>query len=366
MKRRKKESKTLVNVAGELEQDMFSRKANFIEAVLMMSLLQIIMWGVWFPLDIMGKDPLVSYIILGCLALFMFTSPIIHRDTLKGWGMGDPRYIIKSIKEGGNTRVKILIPVITLPVVAGIAFVLFWADLADALDLGTDVIDWQDSIGGKIGIFGIGAAMGFLLIFFVIRLDNFLNALKVALLVIAILGSSLFLLIIAFDPDAFVDFDVGGFFLNFLGYIFWGALQQFLFAGYFGTRFRKGFTPAIESPAEGEEKKLWKKRAIVAIISGSYFGLIHVPAWALLGFTTILGIILSWFFMKDQNRNLFALGIIHGFLGSMVADAMDIEMSVGPSSVPSQLVPYFWIVGIFLALQQIGIMLAWYFMEKRE
>ncbi|NVM31292.1 MAG: CPBP family intramembrane metalloprotease [Candidatus Helarchaeota archaeon] len=108
---------------------------------------------------------------------------------------------------------------------------------------------------------------------------------------------------------------------------------------------------------------------MVSIISGSYFGLIHVPAWYLLIFTSILGVVISWLYMKDRNRNLIAIGIIHGFLGSLIGVFFvvgTVEMSVGPASVPSALVPHFWIVGIFLIIHQVIVILIWYLIEFRR
>ena len=73
--------------------------------------------------------------------------------------------------------------------------------------------------------------------------------------------------------------------------------------------------------------------------------------------------------MKDRNRNLIAIGIIHGFLGSLIGVffvAGTVEISVGPASVPSALVPHFWIVGIFLIIHQVIVILIWYLIEFRR
>jgi hypothetical protein len=63
--------------------------------------------------------------------------------------------------------------------------------------------------------------------------------------------------------------------------------------------------------------------------------------------------------MEDKNRNLVALGFIHGFLGSMLGwlfsseeaeGGLDIEMSVGPWNVEYFDISIFIVVGILLTI----------------
>ena len=98
---------------------------------------------------------------------------------------------------------------------------------------------------------------------------------------------------------------------------------------------------------------------MVAILNGSFFGLLHIPSWYLLAVTWFLGIFLSYVFMEDKNRNLVALGFIHGVLGSMLGwlfssseaeGGLDIEMSVGPWNVEYLDVSIFIVVGVLVAL----------------
>ena len=84
-----------------------------------------------------------------------------------------------------------------------------------------------------------------------------------------------------------------------------------------------------------------KKRMIVATLSGSFFGLIHMDSYGLVLVTFGLGTILAWVFMEDRFRNLSALGFIHGFLGSTfgklfrgeAAGVLRIDYHVGPWNV---------------------------------
>ena len=380
----------LANPAGELEQETKGRLWNLLEPVIMMSLLQIVMWGIWYPyvlydenlgikMEFLGlRLDTLSYILMGIMALFLFASPFIHKDTMRGWGL-NPKFMIEAIKGKDKKQRAFAILITAIFVAIGmVAFFFLWDEIAGALFSmnGVEASEFLAEPYGIPAVLGMGGAAGFLLSFFVVRYDNFLNALKVALIIIGVLGGGM--IIFGFLIGAPMDFesiDWGNFAINFLGYIFWGALQQFLFASYFGTRFRKAFSPSHEfsdprNPTGKEERKLYLKRIWVSVISGSYFGLIHVPSWNLVLFTWVLGIFLSWLYMKDKNRNLLALGIIHGFLGSLggaIFSSDILNLSVGPTTDESiALAPNFWIVAVFLILHQVIIVVAWYVAEKRK
>ena len=360
------------NTAGEWERESRGRLWNFLEPVIMMSILQLLMWGVWFPLELEGKDITIVFILIGLLALNLLVSPIIHKDTSSSWGLGSHRYILNKISSGSTkNRVFILVLVIIIITIIVLAINFFWIELIDNfIDIDpVQASQFQSTLVGTLIIISSGIVIGFIFALFIIRYDNFLKALKVSLIVILILGSILFLYSLTISSlNIYQNFNLLDFLTQFFGYIFWGALQQLLFASYFGTRFRKAFSPAVKSNGK-LKKKLWKKRLVVSIISGSYFGLIHVPSWYLLIFTSVLGVVISWLYMKDRNRNLIAIGIIHGFLGSLIGVFFApgvVEMSVGPASVPLELVPNFWIISICLIIHQIIIILVWYFIEFRH
>ena len=90
--------KRIQNPSGEWEQETKGRLWNFLEPVIMMSALQLLMWGLWFPLELQGKDTTIAFILIGVLALYLLVSPIVHKDTSSSWGLGSPRYIIKKIR----------------------------------------------------------------------------------------------------------------------------------------------------------------------------------------------------------------------------------------------------------------------------
>ena len=88
-----------------------------------------------------------------------------------------------------------------------------------------------------------------------------------------------------------------------------------------------------------------------------------------MAFTMILGFVISWLYMKDGNRNLLAIGVIHGLGGTMANELFTgapIKFSVGPSSVPAVTVPWMWLVEIFVAVLLIAICLIWRYYEKHS
>jgi hypothetical protein len=84
-----------------------------------------------------------------------------------------------------------------------------------------------------------------------------------------------------------------------------------------------------------------KRRLLVATLAGSFFGLIHIDSYGLVLVTFGLGTVLAYVFMEDRFRNLSALALIHGFLGSTfgklfrseAAGSLRVNYRVGPWNV---------------------------------
>ncbi len=333
--------RSISNTAGEFEREAKSRRFNVIEPFAMMTYCLVLLWFVQYPFGVLMKIEAANTITtvlltLGALYL-LFVSPRIHRDTLASWGLGDPVALWRLVREGAIAR-RMAYGVAVALVWGALAFFFYyeWHEVAKflfSMKRETALAMKQTAVG-KAAILVLGIAMAGAFATCVIRYDNFVSALGTALKIILVLGAGLYLMAVAVSgAEAFADFRPSKFALDVFGYIFWGALQQLLFSSYFGTRFRKGFAPAAD-PSEMAKKRFW-----VAMLNGSFFGLIHINSWGLVAGTWLLGFVLSWVFMQERNRNLIALGFIHGFLGSSVgwlfsaekAGKAAISMGVGPT-----------------------------------
>ncbi len=331
--------RAIQNTAGELEQETKTRKSNAIEFFLTMTIVLVTLWLMAYPavlLDIEWLNTTAIVILAVGAIILILIGPNVHRDEFSGWGLGNPKYLIRDIKEANKTNKIILISIVLFLIISlTAAFYVFWTVIADFIGINeVQAIEIKEGAGGTSLILGAGVIVSTLFATVLIRYDNFLSALKTSLKIIGALALLMIVCALLINgPQAFLNFDPLNFILNFFGYIFWGTIQQLLFSSYFGTRVRKGFAPAKDP------KKIKKKRFWVAFLNGSFFGLLHIPSWELLGITWFLGIFLSYVFMQDKNRNLVALGVIHGFLGSMLGwlfssgGTVDVEMSVGPWSL---------------------------------
>ncbi|MCX8064871.1 MAG: hypothetical protein N3G21_06830 [Candidatus Hydrogenedentes bacterium] len=277
--------------------------------------------------------------------------------------------------------------------------------IAKVLGLNIDVNTLPHQFPGVIFVIFTGLILSSLITFCAIRYDNFLSAFKTAMQVsLPLLAVIIVSAVVQRGSKAFENFSLSTWAIGVFGYVFWGFVQQLLFSSYFGTRLRKAFAPSKNpnNVVNGEEKwkkviligiiwavgaivfactaisiayganaipdtKTWfrlafwltvfffpmgviygyfyckdKKRMLVATLSASCFGLIHIDSYGLVSATWILGIVLVYVFMEDKNRNLVALGFIHGLLGSTLqnffskggkAGVLNIDYSVGPWNV---------------------------------
>ena len=335
--------RSIANTSGEVEREAKSRKFNTIEAFAVMTFCLAVLWLLQYPFGVLGKSNAmmtISTVILTLGALYLlFVSPFLHRDTLTSWGLGNPAVLWRTVRYGQGAS-RYATGFAAVGVIGGLAFIgyVMWPEVAKFL-FGMKreaAIAFQASVGGKVCVAALVFVLAAFLGTFVIRYDNFVSAFFTAVKVLLLLGTLLYLLAYAtMGTKAFADFNGPKFGLDVFGYVFWGALQQLLFSAYFGTRFRKGFAPAKAA------EDIWKKRLLVSLLNGSFFGLIHINSWLLVLVCWILGVFLSWVFMEDRNRNLIALGFIHGFLGSSVgwlfskgkAGHFEIDMGVGPTHI---------------------------------
>ena len=132
------------------------------------------------------------------------------------------------------------------------------------------------------------------------RLDNLNASLRAALIPIVILFAGSGLISIWFlDSLKFPAFsELPTFFC-------WGLLQQAVIQGYFFRYF---------------ESVLKHRRRLAIGLTALVFGLLHIPNLHLMCATFIGGFYLSWFYSK--YRNLFAAGLIHGFISLVLVGVL--------------------------------------------
>ncbi|MCX7887754.1 MAG: CPBP family glutamic-type intramembrane protease [Verrucomicrobiae bacterium] len=304
----------LLNTAGEPESDAFSRRWNLIEAFVVMTLLLVALWWIAYPFSVVGRanwantaGRAVGWI----LAVFvLFIGPWLHRDTPASRGLGNPRRLFAAISQrpallGGLFCAGfVILTILAYWNAPHILRFLFRIPRAAT-------IQFQQTPLGKLVIFCGSAGFAWLWLTYVVRYDNFWPALHTGLRIVAWFLPPALLLALLVDGNAiWARFNLPQLAVSAFGYVFWGAFQQLVFCSYFGTRLRKGFGPA------SDPRKQRPRRLTVAALSGLFFGLIHVNSWWLVALTWLLGTILSWVFMEDRNRNILALGVVHGVLGT--------------------------------------------------
>ena len=86
-------------------------------------------------------------------------------------------------------------------------------------------------------------------------------------------------------------------------YPFWGTIQQFLLM-------------ALTCGNLYDYKNAKIPKSVIILITAALFGLIHYPSvWLMVG-TFLLAICYCWIYLRQ--RNLYALGIFHGWLGALI------------------------------------------------
>ncbi len=117
------------------------------------------------------------------------------------------------------------------------------------------------------------------------------------------------------DPVVMRDsFLIGDFLYGVGGYFFWGWVQELLFLGYFCWLLYK----------------IQPNKWINAAMSSLLFMMFHWDNIALMVGTALGGFM--WAIWFDQRRNLFMLGWMHGFNGTLVSKLIPMSMTVGPGA----------------------------------
>lgn len=338
---RRPPASVLLNTAGEPEPEAFSRRWNLIEAFAVMTLLLVALWWVAYPFGVLGgaawantAGRAVGWVLA---AFVLFISPWLHRDTAASRGLGNPyRLLVACRKKPLLWGVPVIIAVLVLTILAywhspHVLRFLFRVPRAAT-------IQFRQTPLGSAVILCASAALAWLWITCIVRYDNFWPALRTGLRIVAWWLPPVFLIALLVDGrTVWTRFSVTGLLAGAFGYVFWGAFQQLVFCSYFGTRLRKGIGPASD-PRQQRDRRLG-----VAMLNGLFFGLIHINSWWLVALTWLLGTMLSWVFMEDRNRNILALGIVHGVLGTCRGwlfgrgSQFYISAHVGPWNMPASL-----------------------------
>ena len=322
---------------GETEFDTFSKKQNLIEGILIELL---IMASIWFFVYYLGMVlelrvfEYIGYVLMGFGGIYaIFLVPYLHRDSWHGLGLGKPleiKSLLSQLKT--NKKRQLIVTVIVLGVIYNYTTLPNWSLVLIRFGLrgrNPDLFRFltQTAEGTIIAII-TGIFTYLILVLVLIRWDNFLDAAKVlipfgGLFCLGIVITGMVYATIGNDWSLFENFrwisqDSDSFLTHASFYTMWGIVQQYLFLSYFNTRFRKGF----ENSKRGQ--------FLCALFTGLCFGLIHMPFLPLSTLTFIGGFLYAYFFGKDKYRNLFIVGIAHGFGGTLVSMLTPMVMNVGP------------------------------------
>jgi hypothetical protein len=391
----------VLNTAGECEREVRSRRANALDGLGVACGVLLVVWPFCFGWGVLGHTPWVSSACLWALRLAFFWavlgSPLWHRDAAGSLGLGGPSQIYRLLHERrGFARWRVAL--LFLAVFGGIVWfgLADWPDAARFFRLPRQLRMWPASPAhwAAVSIFTVTCAA--LLATYTIRYDNFGSAFGLALKIsAAFLTYATLAAWLQRGDKAFAKFELQSHSLDAAAHMFWGLIQQLIFTGYFATRLRKAFGPSArpENVIPAGKRLLvaglgglaaaatiglgvwialrtiygplvplallagclafafpvgavWthffcrdKKRVLVATLSGSFFGLIHVDSYGLVLLTAILGTSFAYAAMEDRFRNLAAFAFVHGLLGATVAKLfgnkgiLGISYSVGPWAV---------------------------------
>ncbi len=333
----------LLNTAGEPEPEALSRRWNLIEPFVVMTILLVALWGLAYPFGVLGGIAVannIARVIAGVLLVhILFISPWIHGDTAASRGLGNPGRVFAALRAmpSGRRLVSGVLLFVFIAFLTTLAYQQCPGVLRFVLGVSRDAtIQFRETLSGKVVVLCACGGLAWLWATCIVRYDNIGSSLWTALQIVALLLPPFLLAALVLNgTSAFATFDAAQLGRNIFGYAFWGAFQQLIFCAYFGTRLRKGIGPAPDPRAQR------RHRLDVAVLSGLFFGLIHINSWALVALTWLLGVFLSWVFMEDRNRNILTLGLVHGVSGSCLSwlfhrgNEFHISMRVGPWAMPA-------------------------------
>ena len=155
----------------------------------------------------------------------------------------------------------------------------------------TVMISWSSYIFIRSRRRGVLAVWGF-------RMDNFGKAVRV-LLPFAITAIVVFFLIGFLQDTLNLTWHI---FPILILYPLWGTIQQFLVISLVAGNLRDMDRYRLST--------VW-----IILLTAVLFGAVHYPYYWLMGGTFVLALFYAWIFLKV--RNVFALGLFHGWLGGL-------------------------------------------------
>lgn len=392
---------SVLNVVGEREREARSPRANLVEAFCLAVGVLIVLWPVAFGLGILSDWHAASIVARWALVLMLLWmligSPFWHRDSAKSLGLGSPGRLWRAIKgRYGWARWRLVI--VVLAIFAGLVAlsVANWPLVARAFRLPAEARAWPQTPWQWGAVFGFSVALAAVVSTCAIRYDNLVPALRLAAIVCgALLVYSGLAAWLHRGEGAFTRFHLERLPVEIIGYTFWGFVQQMAFTAYFATRLRKGFGPgpgmcSDATAVDGRHRKwsgglvaaftfgpvvwlmiraahgpavplellpmamifafpvgmVWthfyrvdKRRMLAAMLSGAFFGLIHIDSYGLVLVTAGLGTIFAYAAMEDRLRNLATFALMHGFLGTTFhklfreEGILKVDYRVGPWNV---------------------------------
>jgi hypothetical protein len=410
-------SGSVLNTAGELEREARSRRANALDALGLACGALIVLWPVCFGWGVLGGvrfvHPMAEGLLKAALLWAFAGSALWHRDTAESLGLGSPGRLWRMIRERRGVDRRRLVAAV-LAVFGGLLWLSFtqWPRVARFFQMPAAARAWPHASGGWAAMSLFNVTLAALVATSAIRYDNFGRAFRLALTIAAaLIGYAALAAWLYRGADAFGQIEPRRISLDVLAYTFWGFIQQLIFTAYAGTRLRKGFGPsssvknvvpvgerpravciggivaaatlapavwlavrAFRDPAAPVSLlagcaafafpagAVWthffcrdKKRMLVATLSGSIFGLVHIDSYGLVLVTTGVGTVFAYVAMEDRFRNLAALAFVHGFLGATFgkmfhgAGALRVDYHVGPWHVREPSASVLGIPMLFLA-----------------
>lgn len=329
-----------------------SRIWNFLEPIITYAITLIVVWvsmldeSLWWMWASLGAM-LIWLLILSPIVHFAYEKEVfLEKEDRNVWfyffdcrGLGSARKYFFSVNGEKPLIKKHLKEIIITLVVLGLIFALALVEFSE--EYGEILIDigLSDNTATKVGVAAILlpimlVVLALLAFPIMIRLDTYKKALKqivwtfvggIPLILIFTLIFYLFPDLPWLDPGDTVveklsEFTFLGYVGQYAGYIFWGWLQQMLFLSIFNTMFSRAF-----------DIRTKKGKILAALFSSIFFGLIHLPEFWLSLFTWLAGFLWSLIFMS--SKNLWAMGLSHGALATLLNKMTPVPFTVGPTSI---------------------------------